>query len=89
MAKISVMSKYSFHVCNKRSRVQYPKSFYLSDIEAARQVAARIARGIGRAVPHWESLSVDRQSNYRVEAVDETGRRVLMVPVRQLEQTRS
>ena len=89
MAKMRVMSKYSFHVCSKRSRVKYPKSFHLSDIEAARQVAARIARGFRRAVPHWESLPVDHQSNYRVEAVDETGQRVLIVPVRQLEQARS
>ena len=89
MAKMRAMSKYSFHVCSKRSRVQYPKSFYLSDIEAARQVAARIARGFGSVVPHWKSLSVDQQNNYRVEAVDETGQRVLIVPVRQLEQARS
>ena len=89
MAKMRVMSKYSFHVCSKRSRVKYPKSFHLSDIEAARQVASRIARGFGSVVPHWKSLSVDQQSNYRVEAVDETGRRVLMVPIRQVEQPRS
>jgi hypothetical protein len=89
MANIPVMSKYSFHVCNKRSRVKYPKSFYLSDIEAARQVASRIAQGFGRVVPQWTRLSVDQQNNYRVEAVDETGQRVLIVPVRQLEQARS
>ncbi len=86
MAKILVMSKYSFHVCNTRSRVKYPKSFYLSDIETARQVASRIARGFGRVGPKWKNLSDDQQNYYRVEAVDESGRAVLTVPVREAEQ---
>ena len=79
---IPIMSKYSFHVCNSRSRVKYPKSFYLSDIDAARQVASRIASGFGRVVPQWKNLSDDQQSHYKVEAVDETGQTVLSVPVR-------
>ncbi len=86
MVNIAVMSRYSFHVCNKRSRVKYPKCFQLSDIEAARQVASKIARGFGRVVPQWQSLSDDQQSHYRVEAVDETGWTVLSVLVREAEE---
>ncbi len=45
------MPKYTFFACNKRKRVKYPKSFYLPDTDAARQVAVRIARAFGEAVP--------------------------------------
>ncbi len=75
------MTRYNFLLCSRRSRIKYPKSFYLSDIEAARQVASRIARGFGGAVPQWRDLSAAEQSNFTVQAVDETGQTVLTVPV--------
>jgi hypothetical protein len=83
------MPKYNFVIWNKRSRVQYPKSFYLPDVEAARQVALRIARVFGEVVPQWDELSYHQQNNFAVEAVDESGRIVLTVPFREAEEPNS
>jgi hypothetical protein len=79
------MPQYSFFVWNKRSRVKYPKSFDLSDVEAAREVASRIARVFGEVIPLWSELSYDQQNNFAVEVVDETGQTVLTVPFKEAE----
>ena len=44
IAEHTAMPKYNFLLCSGRSRVKYPKSFHLMDIEAARQVGFRIAQ---------------------------------------------
>ena len=82
------MPKYSFFVCSKRKRVKYPKSFYLADVEAARQVALRIAHAFGRVVPGWNQLSSDQQNNFTVEVIDEAGQTVLTVPFQDAEQSK-
>ncbi len=83
------MPMYSFVVWNKRSRVKYPKSFDLADVEAAREVAIRIAQVFGEVVPRWDDLSFDQQNNFAVEVVDETGHMVLVVPFREAEEPKS
>src|SRR5918997_1882925 len=85
---LAAMPKYSFFVCNKRKRVKYPKSFYLADVEAARQVAVRIAQAFGRVVPGWNELSSDQQNNFTVEVMDEAGETVLTVPFKDAEQSK-
>ena len=80
------MPKYSFFVSNKRKRVEYPKSFYLTDVKGARQVAVRIAQAFSRAVPGWGELSSDQHSNFVVEIVDEAGETVLTVPFKEAEE---
>jgi hypothetical protein len=77
------MPQYDFFVWNKRSRVKYPRSYHLADIEAARAVAARIARVFGEVIPLWSDLPQDRQNNFAVEVVDETGQTVLTVPFKE------
>ena len=83
------MPRYSFVVWNKRSRVKYPKSFDLADVEAAREVALRIAQVFGEVVPRWDDLSYDQQNNFAVEVIDETGHTVLVVPFREAEEPKS
>jgi hypothetical protein len=83
------MPKYTFFVCNKCKRIKYPKSFYLADVESARQVAGRIARAFGEVVPGWSELSSDQQNNFAVEAVDEVGQTVLTLPFDEAEQSKS
>lgn len=83
------MPKYSFFVCNKRKRVKYPKSFYLADVEAARQVAVRIAQAFGRVVPGWNELSSNQHSNFAIDIVDEAGETVLTVPFKEAEQPKA
>jgi hypothetical protein len=80
------MPKYSFFVSNKRKRIKYPKSFYLTDVEGARQVAVRIAQAFSRAVPGWSELSSGQHSNFVVEIVDEAGETVLTVPFKEAEE---
>ena len=63
------MIKYSFIIWNKHSRVRYPRSFELDDVEAARDVATRIARVFGEVVPRWNDLTYDQQNNFAVEVM--------------------
>jgi hypothetical protein len=79
------MPQYSFFVWNKRSRVKYPRSFELPHVEAAREVALRIARVFGEVIPLWNDLSYDQQNNFAVEVVDESGQTVLTVPFKEAE----
>ena len=83
------MPKYSFVVWNKSSRVKYPKSFDLPDVEAAREVATRIARVFGEVVPRWDNLNNDQQRNFAVEVIDQTGNTLLAVPSREAEELTS
>ena len=83
------MTKYDFFIWNKRSRVKYPKSFYLPDIAAARQIATRIARVFGAVIPQWDDLSYDQQNTFAVQAADESGHIVLTLPFMEAEQLSS
>jgi hypothetical protein len=80
------MPQYEFFVWNKRSRVKYPRSYQLPDVEAARAVAARIARVFGEVVPLWSELPGERQDNFAVEVVDETGQTVLTLPFKEADE---
>jgi hypothetical protein len=64
-------------------------SFELTDVEAARDVATRIARVFGEVVPRWDDLTCDQQNNFAVEVIDETGHTVLVVPFREGEVLKS
>jgi hypothetical protein len=85
MAEHTAMPKYNFLLCSGRSRVKYPKSFYLTDIEAARQVGFRIARTTKEAVPQWNDLTSDQQKAFAVEVLDGAGQPVLTVPCKEAE----
>ncbi len=83
------MPKYSFVVLDAHSRVRYPRSFELTDVEAAREVATRIAEVFGEVVPRWNDLTYDQQKNFAVEVIDETGHTLLAVPFREAEEYQS
>jgi hypothetical protein len=80
------MPEYSFFVWNKRSRVRYPKSFYLHDVEAAYQIATKIAQVFVEVVPYWEDLSSRQRDDFVVEIRDVTGQTVLTVPFSEAEE---
>jgi hypothetical protein len=80
------MPEYRFVVWNKHSRVKYPRSFGLPDIEAAHGAAIRIARVFGEVVPGWDELTYDQQNSFAVEVVDETGHTILVVPFRETDE---
>jgi hypothetical protein len=81
------MTKYNFIIWNKHSRVRYPRSFDLTDVEVAREVATRIARIFGDVVPRWNELTYDQQNDFAVEVIDETSHTVLVVPFREAEES--
>jgi hypothetical protein len=85
IAEHTAMPKYNFLLCNSRSRVKYPKSFHLTDIEAARQVGFRIARITREVVPQWNDLPSDQQKNFAVEVVNGAGQTVLTLPCKAAE----
>ena len=79
------MPKYNFLLCHSRSRVKYPKSFHLTDIEAARKVGFRIAQLTREVVPQWNDLTSDQQRNFAVEVVNGAGQTVLTLPCKAAE----
>ncbi len=74
------MPKYNFLLCSSRSRVKYPKSFHLTDIEAARQVGFRIAQTTKEVFPQWNDLTSAQQKDFAVEVVDAAGQTGLTLP---------
>jgi hypothetical protein len=74
------MPQYTLFISNKHSRVRYPRSFDLPDVEAARQAALRLVRVFAEVVPYWNDLSASQQSNFMVEVLNEDGETVLTVP---------
>ena len=74
------MSQFSLFICRQHTRIKYPKSYDLPDVEAARRVALRVARVFMEVVPYWNDLSPDQQNDFVVEIDDEGGQTVLTVP---------
>ena len=58
----------------------------LPDVDAAREVAWKIARIFVEVVPYWGDLSSEQRSGFVVEIVDETGETVLTLPFRETEE---
>jgi hypothetical protein len=83
------MPQYSFFVWNKRSCVKYPRNFDLPDVEAAREVALRIARVFVEVVPYWSGLSQKQKKAFVIEITDEAGQTVLTIPFMEVKSTAS
>jgi len=77
------MPRYSLFLHNQHSRVRYPETLTLPDVEAAQHVARRVANVFMEVVPYWGDLSPAQQHRYVVEIVDETGELLLTVPFRE------
>jgi hypothetical protein len=74
------MSQYHLFICNQQRRIKYPKSYHLTNVEAARRVALRVAKVFMEVGPYWNDLSLDQQNEFVVEIDDEGGQTVLIVP---------
>ena len=85
----SVMPRYSLFVCSQDDRIKYPKSYDLPDVEAARQVALRVAKVFMEVVPYWNDLSPEQQNDFVVQIDDESSQTVLIVPFRDARELRS
>ena len=81
------MPQYTLFISNQHRRIKYPKSYDLPDLEAARQVALRVARVFVEVVPYWNDLSPDQQDGFMVEIDDEGGQTILTVPFREAQET--
>jgi hypothetical protein len=79
------MPHYNLFLYNQHSRVRYPETFDVPDIEAAQGIARRVANAFMEVVPFWGDLSPEEQSRYVVEIVDETGGLLLAVPFKEPE----
>jgi hypothetical protein len=74
------MPLYNLFLYNQHSRVRYPQTLILSDLDAARRVAQRVAQVFMEVVPYWDELSPEQQSRYVVEITDQAGGLLLTVP---------
>ena len=80
------MPQYTLFISSQHRRIKYPKSYDLPDVEAARQVAVRVARVFVEVVPYWNELSAYQQDSFAVEIDDEGGQTVLIVPFREAQE---
>ena len=76
------MPRYNLFLCNQHSRVRYPATLNLPDIDAARLVARRVANTFMEVVPYWGDLTTAQQGRYVVEIMGEAGEPLLTVPFR-------
>jgi hypothetical protein len=83
------MPQYSLFVCSQDSRIKYPKSYDLPDVEAARRVALRVAKVFMEVVPYWNDLSSEQQNDFVVEVDDQSGQTILTVPFREARELKS
>jgi hypothetical protein len=74
------MPSYNQFLYNQYSRVRYPETLDLPDVDAARDVAQKVAKVFMEVVPYWRDLSPDHQNDFVVEIVDEAGGLLLTVP---------
>jgi len=80
------MPQYSFFIWNKRSRVKYPTTFDLPDVEAARIIAIKIVRTFIAVVPHWKSLPPEQRVGFVVEVDNDAGQTELSIPFEEAEE---
>jgi hypothetical protein len=73
------MPRYNLFLYNQHSRVRYPETLDVPDIEAAQRIARRVAHVFMEVVPYWHELTPEQQSRYVVEIVDEAGGLLLSV----------
>ncbi|MFC5484451.1 DUF6894 family protein [Microvirga aerilata] len=76
------MPRYNLFLYNQHSRVRYPETLNLPDLEAAQHVARRVANVFMEVVPYWGNLPSDQQHRFVVEIVDEAGGLLLTEPFR-------
>lgn len=77
------MSRYNLFLYNQHSRVRYPETLDVPDIETAQRVARRVADVFMGVVPYWDELTPEQQHRYVVEIVDEADGLLLTVPFRE------
>ena len=80
------MPQYTLFISSQQRRIRYPKTYDLPGVEAARQVALRVARVFVEVVPYWNDLSPDQQDGFMVEIGDEGGQTILIVPFREAQE---
>jgi len=74
------MPRYNLFLYNHHSRVRYPETLDVPDIEVAQRIAQRVANAFMDVVPYWSDLSPEQQSRFVVEIGDEAGGLLLTVP---------
>jgi hypothetical protein len=77
------MPQYNLFISDQHRRIKYPKSQNLSDVDAARRLALRVAQVFIEVVPYWDHLTPEQQNDFVVEIDDESGHTVLTVPFRE------
>lgn len=74
------MPFYNLFLYNQHSRVRYPQTLILPDLDTAQRAAQRVANVFMEVVPYWGDLSREQQSGYVVEIADQAGGLLLTVP---------
>jgi hypothetical protein len=81
-----IMPSYNLFLYNQHSRVRYPETLDVPDVDAAQRVARRVADVFMEVVPYWDELTPEQQHRYVVEIVDKAGGLLLTVPFREIKE---
>lgn len=76
------MPNYDLYVCTKHRRLKYPRRLNLPSVEAAHRVALVLAQIFLEGRSSWDELSIKAYDDFTIEAVNEAGQMVLIVPRR-------
>ncbi|WP_445500775.1 DUF6894 family protein [Microvirga sp. G4-2] len=76
------MPNYDLYVCTRSRRTKYPRSLNLPSLEAAHEVALRLARILVEGRSCWNGLAIASYDDFTVEAANEAGQIVLTIPGR-------
>lgn len=76
------MPHYDLYVCTQTRRTKYPRRLNLPSLEAAHEVALRLARILVEGRSAWSGLAIATCDDFTVEAADEAGQVVLTIPGR-------
>lgn len=76
------MPSYDLYLWIQQSRVKYPRSLNVPDVEAAHGIALRMARIFAETSPSRGEAWKEPCDHFVVEVVDEAGQAILIVPGR-------
>lgn len=76
------MSNFNLYVCTRNRRVKYPRHLNISSVEAAYEIAMKLARIFVEGRSSWEDIAIGAHDDFTVEAADDHGQIVIAVPGR-------
>jgi hypothetical protein len=69
----AIMLRCNLFLYNQSSRVRYPETLDVPDVDAAHRIARRVADVFMEVVPYWDELTAEQQGRYGVVTLTSLG----------------